>query len=127
VIAIDTSALMAVLLGETGADAVGGAIGDADSLHMSATNIAEAFIVAGRRGLGEEMSELIDGLGIAVDAPSFATARRVAEAYGIWGRGQHPAGLNVGDCFAYELATRLAAPLLFVGDDFSRTDVRAAI
>jgi uncharacterized protein with PIN domain len=43
------------------------------------------------------------------------------------GKGQHPAGLNFGDCFAYELATRLAAPLLFVGDDFSRTDVRAAV
>ena len=66
-IAIDTSALMAVLLGEPRADAVAGAIGDADTLHMSATNIAEAFIVAARRGLGQEMSELVDGLAIAVD------------------------------------------------------------
>lgn len=126
-IAIDTSALMAVLLGEAAAEAIAGTIGDADTLHMSATNIAEAFVVAARRGIGQEMSELIDGLAIAVDAPSFATARRVADAYVEWGKGQHPAGLNFGDCFAYELATRLSVPLLFVGEDFSRTDVRAAI
>ena len=100
-IAIDTSALMAVLLGEAGADAIAGAIGDADALQMSATNIAEAFIVAARRGIGQEMMELIERLAIAVDAPSLATARRVADAYEIWGKGQHPAGLNFGDCFAY--------------------------
>ena len=94
---------------------------------MSATTIAGAFIVAARRGIGQEMSELVDGLAITVDAPSFPTARRVADAYETWGKAQHPAGLNFGDCFTYELATRLQAPLLFVGDDFSRTDVRAAI
>lgn len=118
---------MAILLGEAEADAIAGAIGDAARLHMSATNIAEAFSVAARRGIGREMSELIDGLGIAVDAPSLSTARRVADVYWTWGKGQHSAGLNFGDCFAYELASRLGAPLLFVGDDFSRTDIRAVI
>jgi ribonuclease VapC len=125
--AIDTSALMAILLGETQAGAVAEAIGDASTLHMSAANVAEALIVAARRGIERDMSELIDGLAITVDAPSFATARRVADVYTTWGKGQHPAGLNFGDCFAYELASRLEIPLLFVGDDFSRTDVRAAI
>jgi ribonuclease VapC len=118
---------MAVLLGEAGAATVAGAIGDTEVLHMSATNIAEALIVAAGRGIGEEMSDLIDGLAIDVDAPSLATARRVADAYRTWGKGRHPAGLNFGDCFAYEIATRLGVPLLFVGDDFSRTDVAAAV
>ncbi len=124
-IAIDTSALMAVILGEAGADGIAGTIADADTLHMSAANVAEALIVAARRGIADDMSELIDGLGIVVDSPSLATARRVADVYEAWGKGQHPAGLNFGDCFAYELATRLQVPLLFVGDDFSRTDVQA--
>ena len=44
-----------------------------------------------------------------------------------FGKGRHPAGLNFGDCFGYALARTLDAPLLFVGDDFARTDVRAAM
>jgi ribonuclease VapC len=50
----------------------------------------------------------------------------VAEAYVRWGRGVHPAGLNYGDCFAYALARQRACPLLFVGDDFTKTDIRLA-
>ena len=49
------------------------------------------------------------------------------EGYRHWGKGIHPAGLNLGDCAAYALAKSLDAPLLFKGDDFSRTDVRRAL
>jgi ribonuclease VapC len=52
-----------------------------------------------------------------------ASARRIAVAYGQWGRGAHPAGLNFGDCFSYELAKEHPCPLLYVGDDFSKTDL----
>lgn len=52
-----------------------------------------------------------------------ATADQVADAYRQWGKGNHPASLNFGDCFAYALAKELGCPLLFVGNDFARTDV----
>ena len=53
-------------------------------------------------------------------------ARRVAQANARWGKGVHPAGLNFGDCFAYALARKHECPLLFVGNDFSKTDVARA-
>ena len=55
------------------------------------------------------------------------SARRISEAYARWGKGVHPAGLNYGDCFAYEVASERGCPLLFVGDDFSRTDLRSVL
>lgn len=62
---------------------------------------------------------------IAVDTP--ATARRIAEAYRRWGRGVHPAGLNLGDCFAYEVAKEHGCRLLYIGDGFSKTDVESGL
>jgi ribonuclease VapC len=56
-----------------------------------------------------------------------ASTRRVAGAYGRWGKGIHPAGLNFGDCFAYEVATALGCALLNVGEDFAETDVHSAV
>jgi ribonuclease VapC len=58
---------------------------------------------------------------------SSAAARRVAEAFERWGKGVHPAGLNFGDCFAYEVAREHACRLLFVGDDFSKTDLGSVL
>jgi ribonuclease VapC len=49
------------------------------------------------------------------------------DAYRHWGKGNHPAGLNLGDCVSYALARTLNAPLLFKGEDFARTDVRRAL
>ena len=54
-------------------------------------------------------------------------ARRIAEAYGQWGRGLHPAALNFGDCFAYEVATEHACRLLYVGEDFAKTDIEGVL
>ena len=56
-------------------------------------------------------------------ADTSAAAHRVAQAYERWGKGVHPAGLNFGDCFAYEVATEHRCRLLYVGADFDRTDV----
>lgn len=125
-ISVDTSALMAILLGEPGAGAVMAAIEAADALCLSAGTLAEALIVAERRSVGAEMRQLIDGLGIEVVGVSAPGAEAVAASYRAWGKGLHPAGLNFGDCFAHALATERACPLLFVGEDFSRTDVRTA-
>lgn len=126
-IAVDTSALMAVLLGEADADACASVLATADSLVISSGTLAEALIVAGRRNIGAEMLMLVDGLGFEVANVTPAAARRIALAYETWGRGVHPAGLNFGDCFAYEVAKENACPLLYVGDDFSRTDIQSAL
>ena len=56
-----------------------------------------------------------------------ATSNRVAAAYDRWGKGVHPARLNLGDCFAYALAEERGCPLLFVGEDFSRTDIASCL
>lgn len=89
--------------------------------------MAEALIVAARRNLGEEVTRLIDGLGFQIVSVTSASARRIAAAYERWGRGAHPAGLNFGDCFSYEVAKEHSCPLLYVGDDFSKTDLESAL
>jgi ribonuclease VapC len=123
-IAVDTSALMAIVLGEAEADACIAALEIEDEILISAATIAEALIVAARRNVGDEMAKLIDGLGFNAIAVTPAAARRVALAYARWGKGVHAAGLNFGDCFAYELAREHDCPLLHVGGDFARTDVK---
>lgn len=125
-IAVDTSALMAIVLGEEEADECIEAIATTTDVRISALNVAEALIVAERRGVGPEMEQLIDGAGLNVVPVTAESARRVAVAYARWGRGVDPAGLNLGDCFAYELARQSNCPLLYVGDDFSRTDIPSA-
>lgn len=122
-IAVDTSALMAIVLGEPEADACIAALQAEDDLLISAGTVAEALIVASRRSVGEEMERLIDGMGFQVVAVTLASARRVAQAYESWGRGMHSSALNFGDCFAYEVAKEFRCRLLYVGKDFARTDL----
>lgn len=125
-IVVDTSALMAVLLDETEAESCAQVLTETDDLVISAGTLAEARIVAERRGLGAEMSELINGLGMEVASVTGPGAEQIAKAYATWGKGVHPAGLNFGDCFAYALAKERGCPLLFIGDDFSKTDLKMA-
>jgi len=127
VIAVDTSALMAILLGESEASACADVLATNDRIVISAATVAEALIVARRRNLSAEMASLIDGLGLEIASITLAAARRVADCYAQWGKGVNPAGLNFGDCFAYEVARSHACPLLFVGEDFARTDVVSAL
>ena len=122
-IAVDTSALMAILLDEPEADRCAKAIETADRLLISAGTMAEALIVAARRGLRPEMIAMFDGLGFEIMPVTPAAARRVGAAYDQWGKGVHPAALNFGDCFAYEVAKENGCPLLYVGDDFAKTDL----
>ena len=126
-IAVDTSALMAIVLNEERAEACMTALAKEDGLLISAATMAEALIVAARRGAGDEMTRLLDGLGFEVVTVTPAVARRVAAAYARWGRGARSAGLNFGDCFAYDIARENSCPLLFVGEDFSRTDIESAL
>jgi len=126
-IVVDTSALMAIILDEPQAEACMTALEADDELLVSAGTVAEALIVSGHRNVGEEMAELIAGLGFEVVAVTLVSARQLAQAYARWGKGVHPAALNFGDCFAYALAKQNSCPLLYVGDDFSRTDIRSAL
>lgn len=126
-IAVDTSALMAIVLDEAEADACIAALEKEDNVLISAGTIAEALIVGARRNVGDEIESLIDGLGFTAVAVTPASARRIASAYGRWGKGIDAAGLNFGDCFAYEVAKEHDCPLLYVGDDFARTDVKRVL
>jgi ribonuclease VapC len=122
-IAVDTSALMAIVLGEAEADACIKVLEVETEVLVSAGTVAEALIVAAQRNVGEQMTSLIDGLGFEIVTVTPVSARRIAQAYERWGKGLNPAGLNFGDCFAYEVAKEHSCPLLFVGQDFSKTDV----
>ncbi len=118
---------MAIVLDEPEADACIAVLEKEDNVLISAGTIAEALIVAARRNVGDEIASLIDGLGFNAIAVTPASARRIASAYGRWGKGIDAAGLNFGDCFAYEVAKEHDCPLLYVGDDFSRTDVKRVL
>jgi ribonuclease VapC len=126
-IAVDTSALMAIVLNEPEADACIAALEADDAILISAGTVAEALIVSGRRNVGAEMATIIDGLGFEFVTVTPAAARRIAQAYGQWGKGVNAAALNFGDCFAYEVAMEHACRLLYVGDDFSKTDIESVL
>jgi ribonuclease VapC len=125
-IAVDTSALMAVALDDPAADVCSDVLANAAEIIVSAGTLAETLIVARHRNVEPAIERLISGLGCQVAPVSELDARKVAEAYGKWGKGVHQAGLNYGDCFGYALATQRGCPLLFAGNDFSRTDVARA-
>jgi ribonuclease VapC len=126
-IAVDTSALMAILLSEPEADACATALETDPHVLISAGTMAEALIVAAQRNVRVEMEKLIEDLAFEVISVTPAAARRIAAAHVRWGKGAHPAGLNFGDCYAYEAAKEHACPLLFVGDVFTKTDVASAL
>lgn len=128
---LDSSALVAILLGEPDAPVLGRAISDAESPPaISAATLLEAAMVAEGRG-GAVMRDQLDDLLRESEAevvPFTAEQARIArDGWRRFGRGRHPAGLNLGDLFAYALAQERGEPLLFKGDDFARTDVKPAL
>ena len=126
---VDSSALLAVLMRESDSERYETAIAVAANCRMSAVNVLEASIVVEGRGgaaAGHELDTFLERAEIAL-AP--VTADQVHAARIAWrrfGKGNHPARLNLGDCFAYALAKTAEEPLLFKGDDFSRTDIEVA-
>ena len=126
-IAVDTSALMAIALNEPEAEGCITALTSDNELIISAVSLAEALVVAGQRDLAAEMATVLDRFGFNVVPVSEATAQRIATVYRRWGKGNHPAALNLGDCFAYHVAMENDCSLLFVGNGFARTDVSAAL
>ena len=98
-----------------------------DRIFISAMTVTEALVVAGRRGLGAEMSALLDCIDLEIATVSSTAARQAADACAQWGKGVHPARLNFGDRFAYEVAKTRGCPLHYVGTDFARTDVTSVL
>ena len=127
---VDTSAIVAILRREPEGDAFFERVVEAERPAMSAIALVEAaLIIEGRggRAAGVRLDSFVDKAGIEVVAVTPDTARLAREAWRVWGKGNHPARLNFGDCFAYALAQERGEPLLFKGEDFARTDVRRAL
>ena len=126
---IDSSAICAILFGEPDTKRYEDAIAEADVRRMSAGNLLEAAIVVeSRTGPlgGDQLDALIERAGIEVVPISAEQATIARRAWRRFGKGRHAAGLNLGDCLAYALAESTREPLLFKGDDFTRTDIEAA-
>ena len=128
---IDTSALLAIVLGETDSARYIQSIADGLTMNVGiyvpASVLIEAGIAADERGYGEELDELLDKIQpeiVAIDRLIANLARRTARKFG---RGHHPAKLNFGDCLSYAVAKSLRLPLLFKGNEFSQTDIRPAL
>jgi ribonuclease VapC len=131
VIAIDTSALIAIFRLEPEADAFLKSIVQAEARVMSALSVLEVSMVmsggAADSAVFEPLDEFLAEAGIEIVPFDAEQARLAREAFLRFGKGRHKAGLNLGDCASYALAMARSAALLFKGDDFSRTDVTAAL
>lgn len=126
---IDTSALVAILFDEPDAGRFARAIAAAGRRLVSAANLLEAGIVIDNQigpTAGRQLDALVERAAITVAAVSPEQVWVARQAYLDFGKGNHPAGLNFGDCFAYALAKTTGDRLLFKGDDFSQTDLPAA-
>lgn len=127
---VDTSVVLAILLGEPEADAFTLAIAYAARPRLSAVSYLEAAIRIDRLKspvASAALDELLARLRLAIEPVTVRQAHLARTAYGTFGKGLHPAALNLGDCFAYALAKEHGEPLLFKGDDFGRTDVEPAL
>ena len=125
---LDSSAVMAILNQEEGADRLLAAAVSADC-RMSVATWLEVCIVADARSAahGERVDRLIRALEVALVPVGAREAQVARAAYQRFGRGSgSPARLNYGDCFAYALSVTSGEPLLFTGDDFTHTDVACA-
>ena len=129
-IVVDTSALAAVLFGEPESDDYLGILRDARSILISTATVLETRMVTYGR-LGHRGTVLFDDLlasGVfETVSPDERTVGIAFNAFVAYGKGSgHPAGLNFGDVFSYALAKSRDLPLLFKGNDFSKTDIRSA-
>jgi ribonuclease VapC len=127
---VDTSALIAILFGEPEVLHFTRSIADASRRLISAFNALETgIVVEARKGDagGRELDLLIHRAQIEIVAMNADQTELARAAWRKYGKGNHPAGLNIGDCCAYALAKYSGEPLLFKGNDFSKTDIQAAI
>lgn len=126
---LDSSALIAILVSEAGSLDLVDRILEADVVRVGTPTLLEtAIVLSSRRGKpsAKEVQRLIEELDVTVVPFGELEWEAAATAYDRFGRGKHPAALNFGDCIAYATAATAGDSLLFVGNDFSKTDIRRA-
>ena len=127
---VDTSALLAILQAEPESRRLAEAIESVSQPTISVVSFVEASIVLDARHGAEgrdRLDRVIRESRMEIAPVDFEQAQLAREAFRDFGKGRHPARLNFGDCFVYALARQRGEPLLFKGDDFTRTDIRAAV
>jgi len=128
---VDTSAFIAILRDEEDAMVFARAIANTATRRISAATYVEtaAVIDASRDPIASRrFDDLLHEAQFAIESVTEMQARIARDAYRDFGRGSgHPARLNFGDCFAYALAKAMDEPLLFKGEDFTRTDITSAL
>jgi ribonuclease VapC len=129
-IVLDTSAVIAIVFDEPERSDFADILARNTEVVMSAASLYEASLVAAAKKRNPAASALVDkfmrDMKVQVIPFEHADVVGAREAYFDFGKGFHRAGLNFGDCFAYALSKSMNAPLLFKGNDFSRTDIVAA-
>jgi ribonuclease VapC len=123
---VDTSAIVAVLLGEPGSEELERKLTASPCVMTAATRVEIGIVIEARAGAAgaQLLDELLTRIGMRIEPVDDHLAAEALVCWRRYGKGRHPAGLNYGDTFSYSLARRMGQPLLFVGDDFTRTDVQ---
>ena len=125
---VDTSAVVSVLFREPGYEEIMRKLMTPGNLMSAATWVELGIVIEARKGPSgaQLLDELMKRTAIQVVPVDRDIAEEAVVAWRRFGKGRHPAGLNLGDTFSYALAQRRGLPLLCKGDDFSRTDVAVA-
>jgi ribonuclease VapC len=126
-IVVDTSAVVALLLAEPDGPRIEQRLTEEAAVMSAATRVELGMVIEARSGPAGTLllDELFDRVGIEVVAVDADLASEALRGWRRFGKGRHRAALNYGDTFSYALAKQLDLPLLFVGDDFTHTDVRS--
>ncbi|HZS85401.1 MAG TPA: type II toxin-antitoxin system VapC family toxin [Stellaceae bacterium] len=129
---VDASAMIAIVAREPEAAALAARLGQAKAVRTSPIAVYEAILGLARIGkiapadAAPVLDRFLAEARIEIIPITAQIGREAVAAFGHFGRGRHPAALNLGDCFAYACARLLDAPLLFKGDDFAQTDIAVA-
>jgi ribonuclease VapC len=129
-VVIDPSAILAIIFAEPEEEVFLNLISQSPICYLSSPGYVEISVVLGTRygnKAVENLDSLLQELSISVTPFSPEQARLATQAFLQFGKGRHPAKLNMGDCFSYALSKSLGQPLLFKGNDFSQTDVDKVI
>lgn len=128
-IAVDTSALVAIILGEPEAEQFARTMQSQVAIVCTASVFETSMVTESRQGPDavHDVGHLLQRLDVQVHAVDEDLAWAAHRAWQRFGKGRHPASLNFGDCFSYALAQSLSVPLLYKGTDFAQTDIAAAI
>lgn len=125
---VDTSAIVAVLFAEPESADIQRTLVQWPCMMSAATRVELGIVIEAKTGPAgtQLLEELLARIEIEVVAVDADLAEAAVVCWRRFGKGRHPAGLNLGDTFSYALARHMGQPLLFVGDDFSKTDIAAA-